>query len=213
MTGEPKFIVIDTETTGLFDFKQPADADGQPRLAAAAFILADESGEEISAVKHFIKPDGWEMPDEAFRINGISTEFLDQNGVPVVTVLEEYEGYIRNGLIVIAFNAQFDSKVMRAEMRRAGRDDLFETTPNICMMRSLSPYGKEGMPIMRGFIKLVEACGWFGFALDEAHDALHDARAARQILARLIADGRLPDAKVHYARNPPVKAAAPEAAE
>lgn len=122
-TTPAKFLVIDTETTGLFDFKQPADADGQPRLASVAFVLADEAGGEIMAVKRLIKPDGWEMPDEAFKVNGLSTEFLDANGVPVLTVLEEYEGFIRNGMIVIAFNAQFDTKVMRAEMRRAGRPD------------------------------------------------------------------------------------------
>lgn len=205
-TTPAKFLVIDTETTGLFDFKQPADAEGQPRLAAVAFILADEAGGELVAMTHYVKPDGWEMPAEAFAINGLSTEFLDANGVPVATVLDEYEALVKAGLIVVAFNAQFDAKVMRAEMRRAGRPDLFEETPNICVMRNLAPYGKEGMPIMRGFIKLVEACGYFGFAHDGAHDALHDAQAARQILARLIADGRLPDARVHYAKNQPVKA-------
>lgn len=43
-------------------------------------------------------------------------------------------------------------------------------------------------------------------------DWTHDQR--RQILARLIADDRLPESKVHYARNPPVKAVeAPEAAD
>lgn len=207
MTAEPKFLVIDTETTGLFNFKLPADDPSQPRLAAAAFILANEAGEEIEAVKHYVKPEGWEMPAEAFAINGLSTEFLDANGVPVLTVLDEYQAHIEGGLIVVSFNAQFDCKVMRAEMRRAGRPDLFEETPNICVMRNLSPYGKEGLPIMRGFVKLREACEWFGFDQGEAHDALHDARAARQILARLIADGRLPEAKVHYAKNPPVKAA------
>ena len=202
---DPKFLVFDTETTGLFDFKLPADDPSQPRLAAVAFILADETGTEIFAVKRYIKPDGWEMPAEAQAINGLSTEFLDTNGVPVVTVLDEYQGHIESGLITVAFNAQFDSKVMRAEFRRAGRPDLFEQTPNVCMMRGLSPYGKEGLPIMRGFVKLKEACAYFGFDLTDAHDAMADAQAARQILARLIADDRLPEAKIHYARKRPAE--------
>lgn len=202
---DPKFLILDTETTGLFDFKLPADDPSQPRLAAAAFILADETGAEIKAVKHYVKPDGWEMPAEAFAINGLSTEFLDANGVPVLTVLDEYEAHIKGGLIVIGFNAQFDCKMMRAEFRRAGRPDLFEETPNICVMRSLHPYGQEGLPIVRGFVKLREACAYFGIEQAAAHDALDDARAARRILARLIADGRMPEAKVHYARNPPAR--------
>lgn len=202
---DPKFLILDTETTGLSNFKLPADDPSQPRLAAAAFILADETGAEIEAVKHYVKPDGWEMPAEAFAINGLSTEFLDANGVPVLTVLDEYEAHIKGGLIVIGFNAQFDCKMMRAEFRRAGRPDLFEETPNICVMRNLHPYGQEGLPIVRGFIKLRDACDYFGIEQAAAHDALDDARVACRILARLIADGRLPEAKVHYARNPPAR--------
>lgn len=211
---DPKFLILDTETTGLFNFKLPADDPSQPRLASAAFILADETGAEIEAVKHYIKPDGWEMPAEAFAINGLSTEFLDANGVPVLTVLDEYEAHIKGGLIVIGFNAQFDCKMMRAEFRRAGRPDLFEEAPNICVMRNLHPYGQEGLPIVRGFIKLREACDYFGIEQAAAHDALDDARAACRILARLIADGRLPEAKIHYARKRPDATPAPqEAAE
>jgi len=33
------YLVFDTETTGLFDFKLPADDPSQPRLASAAFII------------------------------------------------------------------------------------------------------------------------------------------------------------------------------
>lgn len=35
------YLVIDTETTGLPDWRLPADAEGQPRLASWCFILAD----------------------------------------------------------------------------------------------------------------------------------------------------------------------------
>ncbi|PQV58768.1 hypothetical protein LX70_00581 [Defluviimonas denitrificans] len=75
--------------------------------------------------------------------------------------------------------------------------------------QNLAPYGKEGLPIMRGFVKLKEACAYFGFDMTDAHDAMADAQAARQILARLIADGRMPEAKVHYAKNRPMPADAP----
>lgn len=67
-------------------------------------------------------------------------------------------------------------------------------------MRALSPYGREGLCIMRGFVKLSVACEWFGFAQRGAHDAMSDTEDALKILQRLIRDGRVPEAKVHYSK-------------
>jgi len=195
----PTYLVFDTETTGLFNFKLPADDPAQPRLASAAFILCDEAGRELSRQKFYVAPDGWEMGEEAGRVNGLTTEFLASNGVPVAEVLDAYTGHVESGLIVVAFNSQFDTKMMRAELRRAGRPDLFEQTRTICAMRGLHPYGADGLCIMRGFVKLSVACEWFGIVNQNAHDAMADAEAARCLLERMIADGRLPEPKVYYA--------------
>lgn len=220
--SDPVFLVFDTETTGLpvrapkGEPPIPADDPRQPRLCSFSAVIADEFGNEIEAHSFLVKPEGWTMADfdaiavaegktPASQINGLTDDVLNEKGAPVSDVLDFYETQIKSGLITVAFNSIFDTKIMRGELRRAGRPDLFEETPNICVMRNLHPYGQEGLPIVRGFIKLREACDWFGFAHDGAHDALDDARAARMILARLIADGRLPEAKVHYARNPPAR--------
>lgn len=197
----PKYVVFDTETTGLFNFKLPADDPSQPRLASIAMIICGESGAEISAAKHYVKPEGWEMPEAAGAVNGLTTEFLAENGVPISEVLDAYENHVRSGLIVVAFNAQFDCKMMRSEFRRAGREDLFDITKNICVMRGLQPYGADGLCIMRGFIKLSAACEYFKIENLNAHDAMSDAQAARELLVRMIADKRLPEAKVHLAKE------------
>lgn len=201
------YLVFDTETTGLFQFKDkatglpiPADAEGQPRMASFAAIIADEAGREISRHKHFIKPDGWSIDGtEAGAINGLTDAFLEENGVPVAEVLALWNGWIDQGLKVCAFNSQFDQKVMRAELRRAGLPDRFEDTRAFCLMRGLQPYGADGLCIMRGFVKLSVACEWFGITNANAHDAMADAEAARCLLERMISDNRLPEAKVHLA--------------
>lgn len=205
----PKYIVFDTETTGLFLFRDketgepvPADDPRQPRMASFAAILTDENGEEIERVKRFIKPDGWTIDGTyAAEVNGLTDAFLTENGVPVSEVLDIWSGWIADGLIATAFNAQFDCKMMRAELRRAGRDDLFEQTPNVCLMRNLAPYGAEGLCISRGFVKLAEVCEHFKIANEDAHDAMSDANAAMHILKRLIADDRMPEPKVHLAKK------------
>lgn len=209
----PVYAVFDTETTGIFLFKDketgepvPADDPRQPRLASFAVIMADEDGNEISREKRFIKPDGWSMPQgegSAGEVNGLTDEFLHDNGVPVSDILDLWEGYIAEGLIAAAFNAQFDCKMMRAELRRAGRDDMFEQTRNTCLMRGLAPYKDEGLEVNRGFVKLSVACEYFGIENENPHDAMADTEAALGILQRLIRDGRVIEPKVHYAKKPP----------
>lgn len=205
----PVYAVFDTETTGLFMFKDketgepiPADDPRQPRMASFAVILADKDGEELSRAKFFIKPDGWSIDGtKAAEVNGLTDEFLAENGVPVSQVLDLWNSYVDDGLIAAAFNAQFDCKMMRAELRRAGRDDRFEETKNTCLMRGLAPYKDEGLCIVRGYVKLELACEYFGIVNENAHDAMADAEAALGVLKHLIRDDRVLEPKVHYAKS------------
>lgn len=214
----PTYLVFDTETTGLpvrsarGEPPVPADDPRQPRVASFAAVVADASGNAIEEHKFYVRPDGWTMAEfdaraiadgkrPASEINGLTDDFLNENGVPVSHVLDFYAGNITRGLIVVAFNAIFDTKMMRGELRRAGRPDLFEQTRNICVMKALDPYGAQGLCIQRGFVKLSEACDFFGIVNENAHDAMADARAAREILARLIRDDRLPAPTITYSSH------------
>src|SRR5689334_16678932 len=142
-------IVIDVENTGKFDFKRSADAEGQPRMAQLAMILIDDEGLVEGERNFYIRPDGWTMDPEATAINGLTDDFLHTHGVPVAVALEAYSAMVRAGRFVVAFNAQFDVKQVRGELRRAGMPDLFEETRNICVMRKangiiLKEGGKKG---------------------------------------------------------------------
>jgi DNA polymerase III subunit epsilon len=204
----PKMLVIDVETNGLFDFKKPADAEGQPRMASIAMIAVDENGqEEMSPFDFMIRPDGWEMTPEGTAINGLTTEYLMREGVPIAEALDYYEGFVKARRVICAFNAQNDCKQMRAELRRAGRPDLFEETPNICLMRACHPLNIPKANGKRGWPKLSDAYLYFtGEQLVTPHGALADAQAAVAVLQGLIRAGALPEPAVHYAANPPGKA-------
>lgn len=199
------YAFIDTETTGLFDFSKPADADGQPRLAQLAMVFVDDDMVETGAVEYLVKPDGWEMSEGAMKVHGITTEHLLEHGMPVADVLAAYSQAVEEGRIIVAFNAQYDLKVMRGEMRRAGIDDLFEQTPNICVMRAATDICRVPRANGRGFKfpKLSEACAHFEIENDAEHSAIGDARAALEIFRKLKPLGVLPDPKVYFAKRAP----------
>lgn len=208
----PRYAIFDTETTGLFKFRDeagnpvPADAPGQPRLAHIGLVLLDDLLTEERSIDLYVKPDGWTMPEAASAVNGLTDEFLHANGVPIADVLDQYVSLIDVEYVMVAFNAQFDLKVMRGELRRAGMDDRFERTPNICVMKASTDVCQ--IPRMRpggGFKqpKLSEACEFFKITNEKAHSAGGDARAACEIFRRLHALGALPEPQVYYAKNHP----------
>lgn len=200
-----KYAVLDTETSALFDFTKPADAEGQARLASLAIITLNEDLSVDSEVSWLIKPDGWEMQPGATAVNGLTTEYLAANGVPVASALTLYSALVTWGHVIVSFNAQFDTKVMRGELRRAGLPDLFEVTPNICVMRALTNVCK--VPHAKGtgykFPKLSEACAFFKIDEPTAHSALGDARSAAALLRELHKLQLMPAPTVHFAKVPP----------
>jgi DNA polymerase-3 subunit epsilon len=203
------FIVFDTETSGLMDYKRSADAQiKQPRVAEFAGILLDSAFRIESTFHRFVLPAGWEMTPETTAINGLTTEFLREHGKPIEEVLDWYSEHILSGRPVVAFGAQFDCKMMRGELRLAGRDDLFEHTPNICLMRSARPFAKQiGRELVKaggnnkGWPKLDDLCNFLGVERTEKHRGMADCKDATSCLQKMITLGFEPVAEVHHAKN------------
>lgn len=204
----PKYAIIDTETNGLPIYKKPdgspmpADDECQPRLAQLALILTDEDFNIESKFDGYVRPNGWAMTPEATEKNGLTDEFLNEHGKPVEEVLGAYQNAIQEGRIIVAFNAQMDCKIMRGELRRSGLDDLFEQTPNICVMRGaagrgMRPDGKKTWP------KLEHCVAFLKIESGAPHKADNDAEAARQLAMYLRKFGALPEPAVHLAANHP----------
>lgn len=194
------YAVIDTESNGLFRFDLPADAEGQPRLAELAIIYADAGFNIEREYRAYVKPDGWTMNEKATAVNGLTDAILNEKGIPIAEVLAEYTAAIKAGRVMVAFNARHDTKMCRAELRRAGLPDLFEETKNICVMRKAAGIipkagGKKGWP------KLIEARAHLGLSDEGAHTAGADAMTALHILKYLAANGADLTPEVHYSKN------------
>lgn len=201
-----KGIVVDVETNGLMDFKRSADAEGQPRMAHFAMILIDDGGNVEGENNFFIAPDGWSMTPETTAINGLTDEYLTLHGVPVKIALDCYSTAIMEGRMVISHGAQFDLKIMRSELRRAGMDDLFEQTPNVCTMRKANGIilcertdKKTGeKKLVGGWPSLNRCRDVLGISTEGAHGAVKDAMDALAVYKHLLAQGVDLTPEVHH---------------
>ena len=107
-------IVLDTETTGL----DPFTGDRLVELGCVELLNSLPTGETFHA---YIDPER-DMPEEAFRIHGLSAEFLA--GKPKFSdVAEDFLDFIGDAKLVI-HNAEFDIKFINHELKLIGIDPL-----------------------------------------------------------------------------------------
>jgi|SRR5882672_3193337 len=219
-----RYMIIDTETNTLPDYKRSAEAEGQPRLAEFAAIIVDYDGEQIEEYQRYIQPHGWNMEAGATAVNKITNELLDTKGIPVEHVLDWYaERIVVNRLPVIAFGAQFDTKIMRGELRRREmvraelehravneEADLFTRTPNVCLMRQARPFAKTiGRELVKagannkGWPKLTDLMNFLGIIYDptQLHGALADCRGAEACFRLMLDQGFQPEPIVHFSKD------------
>lgn len=206
----PHYLIVDVEASGLFSYDKPADAPGQPRMAQIGMIFVGTDMKVEAEHEFLIKPEGWEMSEEAAKVTGLTTEFLKENGGPITEALALYNAGIDARRIVVGHNVDYDIKVLRAENRRAGLDDRYMQTRTLCTMRASTDQCKIPPPSGRGgykWPKLSEACVHFDIDQGKDHTALADARNALKVMLALIERNALPDPK-----NPYDKAAKPKKA-
>jgi DNA polymerase-3 subunit epsilon len=107
-------IVLDTETTGL-------DPQGGDRIVEIGCIEI-HNGVPTGRVYHqYINPER-DMPDEAFRVHGLSTEFLAGHPrfADIADALLDFLGEQR----LVIHNAAFDLGFLNAELARLKRQPL-----------------------------------------------------------------------------------------
>ena len=104
-------IVFDTETTGL----DPLQGDRLVEIGCIELINRFPTGKTFHS---YFNPER-DMPEQAFKIYGLSREFLNDKPLFVHKV-EELIVFLGNAHLV-AHNAMFDLGFLNAELERAGR--------------------------------------------------------------------------------------------
>lgn len=189
-------LFFDTETTGKADFRSPPDADHQPRLVQLGAILTDDAGKELSAINLIIEPNGFEIPEEASRVHGITTEIARNYGVDLEVALSIFERLAKKPQVIAAHNIEFDLLIMRGELLRCGfEEDPFEGAQLFCTMDAMTPicrlpgnYGDFKWPRLQEAHKHA-----FGVEFEGAHDAMADVRACARLYFWLLNPKPEPD--------------------
>jgi DNA polymerase III subunit epsilon len=169
----PRFVVIDVETSGL--------SARRDRILQIAAVEVDPSGALIGEWSSYVRPRFGRVGPT--HVHGLTSASL--RSAPAFRVVAPELARQLEGAVVVGHNIDFDWAFVRRSMRRAHVP--LEPTARLCTLdlsRSLDPDR-----LMRH--KLADICSRLEVPLDNAHDALADARATAEVLGHLLQSARL----------------------
>ena len=169
-------IVLDTETTGL----NPSDGDRVVEIGCVELINHVTTG--VTYQKYF-NPQR-DMPDSAFRVHGLSRDFLSDKPV-FSSVAQEIHEFLGKDKLII-HNAAFDIGFLNAEFEQAGFHTLSfdRAIDTLALARQKYPGSQASLDAL---------CRRFGINTEQRvlHGALLDASLLAEVYLELIG-GRQP---------------------
>lgn len=162
-------IILDTETTGL----DPSSGDRIVEIACLETLNTVPTGETFHV---YIDPER-DMPDETFRVHGLSREFLRGKQV-FKEIADDFLSFIGDARLVI-HNAEFDMRFLNAELQKCGRDIL--SMSRVVDTLSLARRKHPGSPA-----SLDALCN--RYRIDNSRRTKHGALLDTELLAEVYAE-------------------------
>lgn len=160
------YAVVDVETTGL-------RTSWHDRVVEVAVVRLDESGRRYDEWCSLVNPDRDLGPQD---IHGISA--AEARRAPRFADLGGRTVELLRGHVLVAHNLPFDAKFLAAEFQQLG---VSIPVGGLCTMRLAGHF-------LPGAARSLAGCrAAAGLPEHRAHSALHDARAAAELLSRYLA--------------------------
>ena len=159
-------IVLDTETTGL----DPNTGDRVVEIGCVELLNRIPTGASYHV---YVDPER-DMPDGAFRVHGLSSEFLSTKP-KFAEVAEEFLAFIGEDALVI-HNAAFDVGFLDAELGRLGKPKIGRerVVDTLMLARRKNPGGQASLDAL---------CARYG--IDNSRRTKHGALLDSEILAEV----------------------------
>jgi DNA polymerase-3 subunit alpha len=186
------YLIFDTETTGLpKKWNAPiTDTDNWPRAIQIAWQLHDAMGNCLENQDFLIQPNGFNIPYDAEKIHGISTELAKEQGIPLQDVLVKFNEALSKAKFVVGQNVGFDINIIGCEFYREDvaspiselpiLDTCTEHTALLCKL----PGGRGGKFKLPTLTELHQHL--FNQPFAEAHNATADVEATTRCFLELI---------------------------
>lgn len=191
-------LFFDTETAGLpSEYSLPStDTDNWPRLVSIAWQVFDLLGDFISSGSYLVKPEGFDIPEAATKVHGVTTEKALAEGEPLMKVFELFKAAASSCNYFVCHNVAFDTKIINAEGYRMGQE---ETVPEkglvtCCTMKETVDFCQlpnNGLFKFPTLQELHAKC--FGKKFAQAHSADADVDALQLCYWEMIRRGVLPE--------------------
>jgi DNA polymerase-3 subunit alpha len=186
------YLIFDTETTGLpRNWAAPiTDTTNWPRCVQIAWQLHDTMGNLIEHQDCLVKPEGFNVPYDAERIHGISTELAQEQGIPLKEVLEKFTIALSKAKFIVGQNVGFDVNIMGCEFHRMGIQSPLSVMPVLDTCTEVTaallklPGGRGGKFKLPTLTELHHYL--FGVPFSEAHNATADVEATTRCFLELI---------------------------
>lgn len=186
------YLIFDTETTGLpRNYNAPVtDTDNWPRCIQIAWQLHDELGNLMEHQDYLVKPNGFNIPYDAERIHGISTELAQEQGIELGEVLAKFNEVLAKAKFVVGQNVGFDVNIMGCEFHRLGVSSPMANMPVLDTCTEITadllkiPGGRGGKFKLPTLTELHQYL--FGVPFAEAHNATADVEATTRCFLELI---------------------------
>lgn len=198
-------LFFDTETTGI------RKGNFVPRVVQIGALLTDNDGKTVGELNLLLHPDGFEnIPIEASRVHGFSTDFVRKHGVDRYMALSAFFAMMEQADTVVAHNAEYDMDLLQIEIDyyknihndvQAGTiwQDILSEAKVFCTMlntRDLmklplseaqaSFFKDKGIDQKYKNPRLQEAhIHYMGYDFEGAHDAMADVRACKDVYFKL----------------------------